>query len=142
MELCEQCQNFDIQAFSRNDYPVRGLPAAAVKKSAEAGCDFCSFLVQILPEIADAWPSDRWLKPEQHSGLFAMILVALRLLLRFGEWLIVGSGWILLRARRDTQDNASDDEGLRVLALEAYVSTGVEQSTNIQVAADAGELAP
>lgn len=43
--LCSRCQNFDIQAFQRNDYPFRGYPLQAVIHAAiSENCGFCSLL--------------------------------------------------------------------------------------------------
>lgn len=43
--LCERCQNFDIQAFSRNAYPYRGYLLSAIGQSAREGCSFCNLLL-------------------------------------------------------------------------------------------------
>jgi hypothetical protein len=43
-KLCDNCQNFDIQSFTRNPNHTRGFLHRDVKHGAEEGCEFCSLL--------------------------------------------------------------------------------------------------
>jgi hypothetical protein len=46
MSLCQACRRFDVQLFAvRNERPRRGIPAFTVVNGADAGCNFCSFLI-------------------------------------------------------------------------------------------------
>jgi hypothetical protein len=119
MELCERCKCFDIQSFSRNNYPIRGMPAAKVKKSAAEGCTFCSYLVQNIPELSREDLALRWLNPKHYSGLLAKIFAPLYLLVCFGLSILLESEWVLLRARRDAASDESDEIPLGITALEA-----------------------
>ena len=46
--LCQRCQVFDIQAFSRNTIPWRGYRISDIANSAALGCLFCSYLAREL----------------------------------------------------------------------------------------------
>jgi hypothetical protein len=45
MELCESCRKFDIHSFSADLDGRRGYKVAAVRKAADTGCTFCTFLM-------------------------------------------------------------------------------------------------
>ncbi|KAK0618828.1 heterokaryon incompatibility protein-domain-containing protein [Immersiella caudata] len=54
-ELCERCQQFDIQALGDRAYPWRGYRTKDALNSASEGCLFCSILVQeLLPPAKQA----------------------------------------------------------------------------------------
>lgn len=46
--LCQRCQSFDIQAFSRSQTPWRGYRVGDIADSASSGCPFCSYLARYL----------------------------------------------------------------------------------------------
>lgn len=46
--LCQRCQSFDIQAFSRNQTAWRGYRVGDIADSASSGCPFCSYLARYL----------------------------------------------------------------------------------------------
>lgn len=49
MALCENCQDFDIQAFDTGDgFKYRGFPLSEVLDSVDKGCSVCTLMLETL----------------------------------------------------------------------------------------------
>lgn len=46
MVLCAACQQFDLASFAASPDDTKSNSAAAIQRSAEAGCEFCSFIYE------------------------------------------------------------------------------------------------
>jgi hypothetical protein len=61
MVLCQICDAFDLQSFSLYDKQLeKGYPVRSVERSAQAGCEFCSFLKLHLSEQIRKVNTTRW----------------------------------------------------------------------------------
>lgn len=152
--LCKSCQNFNIQAFSRDSYAHRGYSVASFIRSAKAGCAFCSMLLEQF-RIADAGSKVKFLEIELRkvSGERAHV----KWLSREGQTLfywwaltMLVPVWVNFRVQRRRYLPSRGTEALNIVELTAFVSpystwnhleTGFTHSIKVHLAADAGELA-
>lgn len=156
MALCESCRDFDIQSFHRDTFYLRGHPLMAVICSAEAGCSFCSLLLDSLsaanngnqPSYLSLALRRRTKEPLPHIPWLSQ--KALTLLYRH-LYLIISPAWVHFNVMRadDCQPAWMRKDGLNIRSLGAHVSNSVEryglihkrgdtQRVHFQVAADEG----
>ncbi len=64
--LCSNCENFDIQSFSRDRHGLRGYSFKDTEEAAGRGCLFCSLLINTFHRMG---PSENWNK-FRHKNLF------------------------------------------------------------------------
>jgi len=121
--LCIACQAFDIQSFSRQSVPWRGIRRQQAIHGARSGCPFCTLLLESLeiPLAGVATANGREL-----------------------------GGWIHLKVGRDESDNRGDD-ALNIVRLDACFDPSTKAasflegwsqavvSTSFHVVADNGE---
>lgn len=50
MTLCSLCQNFSIHSFSEDPDGIRAYKLETVQSGKEFGCEFCSFLTDVLKD--------------------------------------------------------------------------------------------
>jgi hypothetical protein len=67
--LCDLCQDFDVQCFSKSPHGLRGYSVEHVRAAAEQGCEFCAILDNCVKELpAGEWQKER--KPYVHLSLW------------------------------------------------------------------------
>jgi hypothetical protein len=142
-ELCSNCENFDIQSFTRDRHGLRGYSFKGTEEAAGAGCPFCSLLTNTFRRMV---PSEKWNK-FRHKNLFLKdYWFHMRLLpVEAGNWWSndsggqpdetegesVGSGSqtnepagenIELRAHSNEREGDNAGEGLRVGSLQVVLA--------------------
>ncbi|KAI1282661.1 hypothetical protein F5Y07DRAFT_394625 [Xylaria sp. FL0933] len=106
MALCRRCRDFDIQSFQRDTFKYRGYLLKAVINSADAGCSFCSLLLDYLKSLDDG---------NQHSYL------SISFRKKTGGQLSI-SPLSKNTVRRDDHFPWLAKDGLNIRSLDAYVS--------------------
>ena len=82
MTLCARCENFDIQAFTKDAHGLRGYLIKDVRESARLGCEFCQLLIECSKNLKLAnWAESRW------NGTFIHMAISENY-----EMKVVGSG--------------------------------------------------
>ncbi|KAI0810183.1 heterokaryon incompatibility protein-domain-containing protein [Xylaria sp. FL0064] len=156
MALCRRCRDFDIQAFQRDTFKYRGYPLEAVINSADAGCSFCSLLLDHLKSSDDGNQHSYlsiFLRKKTGDQLAVSPLSKDALLLLFRSlYLAISPAWVHFSVRRADHFPWLAKDGLNIRSLGAYVSNS-RYSRNVstssgdtprvwfQVAADEGTAA-
>lgn len=152
MALCERCQNFDIQAFSRDGFRHRGYPIASFIRAAKAGCGFCSLLLEQFL-VADRGSKLKYLSIElrKQSGEWADVKwLSGEGFTLFQRWLttVVSPVWVHFNVTRAALLPSRGTEALNIVGLKAFVSPfcsvnheirGYTHTVELHLGADAGE---
>lgn len=106
MELCHNCEQFNLHSFSKSLFPVhtRGYEIATVEQAATDGCSFCSYLCYNLKDdIEEAkaeYGRDCWIHLTMQDASSAGIRTSSNS--RKGlQYLQMRVGFGILRTRRD-----------------------------------------
>ncbi|KAI8634654.1 heterokaryon incompatibility protein-domain-containing protein [Xylariaceae sp. FL1651] len=131
MSLCLRCQNFDIYAFQPGGYEYRGYPLNGLLQSAEAGCSFCSLLLEHLLSSDNSWRSNYLgiaMRKRSKDTAHAQHRASGDSLGLFINWFAmqIRPPWVHFYVRRGKYiEPSGDDEQkpLNIKALGAYIAT-------------------
>lgn len=153
MTLCKRCQNFDIQAFSRDTLAHRGYPITSFIRAAKAGCTFCSLLLEHFL-VADRGSKLKYLSIElrKQTGEWADVKwlsgAGFTLFERWAVSVLVPV-WVHFRVTRGDFLPSRGTEALNIIALRAFVSPfsasnketrGYTHTVEFHLGADPGTL--
>lgn len=154
MMLCERCENFNIQVFSKDGFMYRGYPLEAVLDSVDKGCFFCSILLEHL-RLADGGNEYTYLgmamrkRKQEKLSVSRSSLEQMRLI-RIWLEMVALPVWVHFRVLRGRDATNGGEEPLNIKQLGVFVSgtrwTRMMNATSsytpmvwFNVAADPGE---